>query len=139
MKSGKSGIQYRNSEATGLGYSLVMQKSKISTRRQVKRSIVDSSTAAWQLNTRKKMQFALLKSKDRTQTHLVYLFFVLYYEQPIVSGTPAFQAERTTTVHTTEAISTQHQSLDTKKGRPTNLSYEKIKLTCRTPQRQLQK
>ena len=24
MKSGKSGIQYRNSEATGLGYSLVM-------------------------------------------------------------------------------------------------------------------
>ena len=69
------------------------------------------------------MQSPLLKSKDRTQTHIVYLFFVLYYEQPIVSGTHAFQAVRTTTVDTTEAIGTRYQSLDTKKGRPTNLSY----------------
>ena len=123
MKSGKSGIQYRNSEATGLGYYLVMQKNEISTWRQVKRSIVESSTAARQLNTRKIMQSPLLKSKDRTQTHIDYLFFILYYEQPIVSGTHAFQAERTTIKHTTEAIGTRHQSLDTKKGRPKNLSY----------------
>ena len=84
MKSGKSGIQYCNSEATGLGYYLVMQKNEIATWRQVKRSIVESSTAARQLNTRKIMQSPLLKSKDRTQTHIDYLFFVLYYEQTIV-------------------------------------------------------
>ena len=74
MKSGKSGIQYRNSEATGLGYYLVMQKNESSTWRQVKRSIVESSTAARKLNTRKIMQSPLLKSKDRSQTHIDYLF-----------------------------------------------------------------
>ena len=57
------------------------------------------------------MQSPLFKSKDRTETQLVYLFFVLYYEQPIVSGTPAFQAERTPTVYTTQAIAAQNQSL----------------------------
>ena len=74
MKSGKSGIQYRNSEATGLRYYLVMQKNEISIWRQVKRSIVESSTAARQLNTRKIMQSPLLKSKDITKTHIDYLF-----------------------------------------------------------------
>ena len=69
------------------------------------------------------MPSPLLKSKDRTQTQLVYLFFVLSYKQSIVSGTPAFQTERTTTVHTAQAVCTRNQSLDTKKGRPTNLSY----------------
>ena len=78
MKSGKSGIQYRNSEATGLGYYLVMQKNEIATWRQVKRSTVQSSTAARQLNTRKIMQSPLLKSKDRTQTHIDYLFSIVY-------------------------------------------------------------
>ena len=116
MKSGKSGIQYRHSEATGLGYYLVMQKNQIATWRQVKRSIVESSTAARQLNTRKIMQSPLLIGKDRTQTHIDYQFFILYYEQPIVSWTHAFQTVRTTTVHTTETIGTRHQSLDTKKG-----------------------
>ena len=75
MKSGKSRIQYRNSEATGLGYSLVMQKNEISTWQQVKRSTVESSTTAQQLNHRKIMQSPLLKSKDRAQTLLDYFLF----------------------------------------------------------------
>ena len=111
MKSGKSGIQYRISEATGLGYSRDVKE--ISKWRQVKRSTVESSAAARQLHTRKIMQSPLLKSKDRIQTHLVYLFFVLYDKQSIVSGTPAFKAERTTTLHTTQAVGTRNQSLDT--------------------------
>ena len=71
------------------------------------------------------MQSPLLKSKDRTHTHLVYLLVVLYYEQPVMSETPAFQAERTTTVNTIQAIGMGNLRSDTNKGHPIQnlLSY----------------
>ena len=126
MKSGKSGIQYRNSEATGLGYSLVMKKNEIAQWRQVKRSTVESCTAARQLNTLKVLQSPRVKVKTELKTQIVYLLLVLYYEQPIVSGTPTFRAERRTAVHTAQAIGTQNlRSSDTNKRHPiqNRLSY----------------